>query len=246
MVLRMSITFAVIIGSLPASGLAQTGTVEFSPDTSYVVPRQTFEVDMTVSGDLEGIHCYKLTIDFDRSVMSLLDVVEGPSMQAYGETFFFWIDTGGVYDIGICLLGNGLSLDGPAVMATLIFEAGDNYRSTDLEFTAVDFRDVDLNLIPVDPIDGFVTITTSCCIRRVGDANGSGGDEPTIGDVSILIDAKFISGSCEGLIVCPAEADVNQSGGLGPDCDDITIGDISILIDYLFITGPSLGLPDCL
>jgi len=85
-----------------------------------------------------------------------------------------------------------------------------------------------------------------CCIGRVGDANNSGLDEPTISDISVLIDAKFISGSCVGLIECLQEADINQSGGLEPTCDDITISDISILIDYLFITGSTLGLADCL
>jgi hypothetical protein len=85
-----------------------------------------------------------------------------------------------------------------------------------------------------------------CCLGRVGDANGVGGDEPTIGDVSVMIDAKFITGVCEGIVECIAEADINQSGEGDPICDDLTIGDISILIDYLFITGPALGLPDCL
>jgi hypothetical protein len=86
---------------------------------------------------------------------------------------------------------------------------------------------------------------TPCCVGRVGDVNGSGGDEPTIGDVSALIDAKFIAGTCDGTIDCTTEADMNQSGGAFPDCNDITIGDISMLIDYLFITGSSLGLPNC-
>jgi hypothetical protein len=91
-------------------------------------------------------------------------------------------------------------------------------------------------------------VCETCCIGRVGDANNSGDDTPTIGDISTVIDAKFISGSCEGRVTCFAEADVNQSGGSSPTCDDITIGDISMLIDYLFITGPeSFGpLPDCL
>jgi len=89
-------------------------------------------------------------------------------------------------------------------------------------------------------------IVASCCVGRVGDANGAGGDEPTIGDVSTMIDAKFITGSCDGIIGCLSEADINQSGGTDPTCDDITIGDISTLIDYLFITGQELGLPNCL
>jgi hypothetical protein len=102
------------------------------------------------------------------------------------------------------------------------------------------------NCVPTrfDVSDGPFMLSTSCCSGRVGDANSVGDDEPTIGDISVIIDALFISGSPEA-IACIAEADVNQSGGSDPDIEDITIGDISILIDYLFITGQSLGLPDC-
>ncbi len=82
-----------------------------------------------------------------------------------------------------------------------------------------------------------------CCVGRVGDANGSTEDEPTISDVSVLIDHLFISGVT---LICYQESDVNQSGGNSATADDITIGDISTLVDYLFLTGPSLGLPDCL
>jgi hypothetical protein len=85
-----------------------------------------------------------------------------------------------------------------------------------------------------------------CCSQRVGDANNSGDDEPTIGDITVMIDALFIAETCEGLLVCLSEADINQSGGPVPACAAITIGDVSYLIDYLFITGAGLGLPDCL
>jgi DNA-binding beta-propeller fold protein YncE len=89
-------------------------------------------------------------------------------------------------------------------------------------------------------------VCEGCCEGRVGDANGLAGDEPTIGDVSAMVDAKFITSTCEGKIVCLQEADINFSGAPDPTCDDITIGDISELIDYLFITGPETGvLPDC-
>lgn len=84
-----------------------------------------------------------------------------------------------------------------------------------------------------------------CCSGHVGDANGIGGDEPTIGDIILMIDVKFITMDC-GLLPCTSEADINQSGGSYPTCNDITLGDISILIDYLFISGPSVGLPNCL
>ncbi|MEW5796375.1 MAG: hypothetical protein AB1772_08425 [Candidatus Zixiibacteriota bacterium] len=88
--------------------------------------------------------------------------------------------------------------------------------------------------------------SSGCCVDRVGDANGSGEDEPTIGDVTTMIDAKFIASTCDGIIDCLEEADMNQSATGAATCEDITIGDITSLIDYLFITGPSLGLPNCL
>jgi hypothetical protein len=96
--------------------------------------------------------------------------------------------------------------------------------------------------------DIFVTklVSPYCCAERVGDANGEGGDEPTIGDVSTLINALFIAGHCEGILECLTEADINLSGGALPECNDITIGDVSDLIDYLFVSGPSIVvLPDC-
>jgi hypothetical protein len=98
-----------------------------------------------------------------------------------------------------------------------------------------------------DILSGWVEVSPPCCIGRVGDANGSGSDTPTIGDVSAMIDAKFISSTCAGRIGCIAEADINQSAVDVPACNDITIGDISILIDYLFLTGPEAygPLPDC-
>jgi len=76
---------------------------------------------------------------------------------------------------------------------------------------------------------------TTCCVDRTGDVNNSGNDEPTIGDISALINVLFIAGTCEGYIACYPEADVNQSGGYGPTCEDLTIGDISYLIEYLFL-----------
>jgi predicted outer membrane repeat protein len=83
-----------------------------------------------------------------------------------------------------------------------------------------------------------------CCCGRVGDVNGDGTDEPTIGDVSSLISFLFICGDgCP--LVCPGEADINQSGGWQPTAADLTISDVSTLIDYLFITGSDLGLSDC-
>jgi hypothetical protein len=88
-----------------------------------------------------------------------------------------------------------------------------------------------------------VATALDCCIGKVGNVNGSSDDEPTIADISMLIDNLFISNRP---LWCTSEADVNQSGGILPKQGtdgDITISDISALIDHLFITGRVL--PDC-
>ena len=96
-----------------------------------------------------------------------------------------------------------------------------------------------------DTCPGFYNPIQSCCCNRVGDANGVSGDEPTIGDVSRIIDVLFICGlDCE--FECVEEADINRSGGPYPTRADVTISDISMLIDYMFIAGPdNMELPSC-
>lgn len=86
----------------------------------------------------------------------------------------------------------------------------------------------------------YTGVATSCCVGRVGDANQSGDDEPTISDINAIIDFLYIDGNP---LPCLAEADANVSGGTNPTAEDITIGDISVLIDYLYILNTPLH--DC-
>lgn len=131
----------------------------------------------------------------------------------------------------------------PAFMADLLMLRSENAYQTALGLGPFDVTGTDLGSFTVsfEEIDALYLP----CVGRVGDANGLGGDEPTIGDVSAMIDFLFLS-ELPDAVMSLTEADLNQSGGCDPIRDDITISDVSILIDYLFITGPELGLPDCL
>jgi hypothetical protein len=133
----------------------------------------------------------------------------------------------------------------------------DVYDASDINITGVEARyggagedcllggAWDTPLRKIDFHSGTLNYRRTCCEGRVGDANNSGDDEPTIADVSHLIDALFMSYDYS-MIECLTEADLNQSGGEIPGPAEITIGDVTYLIDDLFITGTSLGLPDCL
>jgi hypothetical protein len=128
------------------------------------------------------------------------------------------------------------------------WEDGDTINITPNAFVAMEFEIPDRGTF-VPNWGGDATIAALdcpfyCCSGRVGDANGLGGDEPSLGDISVIIDVLFIGGD-PVVIACLAEADIDQSGDIDPVRGNITIGDITVLVDYLFITGPSLGLPDC-
>jgi subtilisin family serine protease len=86
-------------------------------------------------------------------------------------------------------------------------------------------------------VDGYSFVSScvgdiACCAGQVGDVNGTGGDEPTIGDISCLIDYLFIHYVTS--FECFGEADINQDMV-------ISIADVSVLIDNLFISGKPLN-----
>ncbi len=126
----------------------------------------------------------------------------------------------------------------------------DTYQWDTLWIDFTSSLDTDSNVVcgVVDEFSPFAVGTAggsiSCCTGVVGDVNASGDADPTIGDVSYLIDALFISVDLS-LIDCLGEADVNLSGGSDPQESDITIGDLSLLIDLLFITVDLSALNDC-
>lgn len=157
-----SIYIAIIINFLfPGIVSAQHGSVFFVPDTTYMEPGDSNQVDLVVDSYLHGIHCYIVSIGFDTSLVDLVDVTEGPLMEGGGQTFFFWSPADGGCDIGSCLLGYGLYVDGPGVLATMKFRAGEDTGISSLHFTNQEFSDTLLNRIYVIPLYGAIVVTDS-------------------------------------------------------------------------------------
>jgi hypothetical protein len=185
-----------------------------------------FVTGVTSSSDFPSQNAWNNNYDYSTDVF----VTE---FSAIGDKLVYSTFIGGVADD----YGYAIAVDG----SSCAYITGRTYS---VDFPTKNAFDDSLSGSTYDAFVTKVSFVEDCCSGRVGNVNNSSSDEPTIGDVSVLIDTKFISMSCH-TIQCIAEADVNQSGGNSPTCDDITIGDISVLIDYLFITGRSLGLSDC-
>ena len=133
-------------------------------------------------------------------------------------------------DISEQLAGAGLTLQASGLIT------GTTTTSGEVAFTAQVMDGVGA----YDQKPFTMEIAPSCCNGKVGDANQDGQPEPTINDISVIIDMLYITNTP---LTCLEAADVNHSGGLHPTAEDITIGDISVLIDHLYINqGPLL---DC-
>jgi hypothetical protein len=139
---------------------AQNGEVFFNPDTTVVLPLDTFEVNIEVDNNARTIHCFMVSVDLDTSLIQLLNVLEGSLLPGQGFAFFFCDTTRVPYDIGSCLMGYGLYADGPGVLAIMKFRAGDQAGATPLTFTHVEFSDtaVPPNQIPMNHSDGAVIV----------------------------------------------------------------------------------------
>lgn len=167
-----SLVFAIFIGFILAGNApGQNGTVFFEPDTTFVAVNDSCQIDIAVNSNLRGIHCFIVSIGFDSSLVELADVVEGPLLPDAGQTFFFWNENNGGYDIGSCLLGYGLFADGPGVIATMKFRTFANTGTSSLHFTSQEFTDTLLNPIYVLPLYGAIVVFDS--LQSVEDEVGA-------------------------------------------------------------------------
>lgn len=151
----------LFLAYFPGSVSAQTGSVFFLPDTTILAPNDSAQIDIMVDANLIGIHCFRVTIGFDTSLIELVDVTEGSLMPDVGQTFFFWSPTDEGYDIGSCLLGFGLYANGPGVLATMKFRAGSDTGTTSLHFTDQEFIDTLSNHIAVLTLYGAIVVYDS-------------------------------------------------------------------------------------
>jgi len=169
------------------------------------------------------------------SIITLPDeLAVAPRLHAYADTVetrggsgnLSFLVSDGALPPGLTLNNSGVISGTPTVAGTYEFSV----HATDLVSGRADDQNY---VLTVDPGD-------YCCIGKVGDVNGEGGDEPTISDISRLIDMLYIT---LDPVACIAEGDTNQSGGYFPTATDITIGDVSELVEHLYISQQPLR--DC-
>ncbi len=132
---------------------------------------------------------------------------------------------------------DSVQFDIGTILGVLLYKnADDGYLADDID----EFQEAWLNAPhsgrPAGMQDVYYEHGITCCEGLRGDVNGLGGETPTLGDVSVLIDHLFID-----RVVLPAC--VEEANVYAPYITEIDIDDVHVLIDHLFINlGP---LADC-
>jgi hypothetical protein len=225
--LLLLFSFSLLLWFIPTKSTAQLGMVYFDPHVACASILDTFQVDIAVDSNFHNIHCFRVKIAFDRDFLSIDTIFEGPLLKNSGSTFFYYKDTAGVYDIFNCIYDptEGYS-NGPGVLASIQFIAGNNFGVGLLEFTYAIFQDTTLESISHAYSDSYVMLCgpEGC---RFGDVNDDGILD--VGDVVYLINYLYRNG--------PEPMPFSVIGDV--TCDLIVdAGDVVYLINYLFRNGP--------
>ena len=147
----------VIVASVPAWG---DPTISIAPEEQWVYQFDFVAVNVVINDEVLGLTGYDLLIDYNEAILNLYGVEEGPlpSSGGPGSSFFFWTDVGQPSD-AILIQGAvlGDSVDGPGVLATIVFQ-GWVVGDSPVTFEEIDLRDLDNNPIPVAFADGMIHI----------------------------------------------------------------------------------------
>ena len=119
----------VALASIPVSNPTAlvplfTDTLSVCPDSTWKTVGEIFDLGVCVSAGITNLKGYNVTVEFDSSVIEILNVVEGPLPKSAPSSFFWWYDPGVKSD---SVRVNGAILDGtvngPGELFTLTFKA---------------------------------------------------------------------------------------------------------------------------
>ena len=154
--------------------IQQPGVVFLQPDSTMIWALDTVSVQLRVDNNVIGTHCFKVSMDFDTSLLQIMSITEGPLLKAAGTTFFFWDSLGHPTDIGNCILGFGLKADGPGVLAVVKFKATLKGGTSPLTFSYVNFSDINLDSMDVGHLNGKIVVTARVAPTITSTADTSG------------------------------------------------------------------------
>jgi hypothetical protein len=139
--------------------------VSVDPEENVANPCESFTVNITVQ-DVDSLYSYGLKMRFNRYVLEVTSVTEGPFLKTGGSTFFIKKIYSNYIDIGNVLLGAVPGVSGSGTLLSVAFHVKDAGKSG-LDIYDDTLLDSTLAVIPHDTANGtFYTTAEANLVRR--------------------------------------------------------------------------------
>ena len=210
----------VLFGQMPE--------VALMPPQSYTSGAGTVDINLQLLTNIYDLKAYSVAIQFDSTMFETHpdSIWEGPLLGSTGAPTFFWAgfspDSGTLYIDG-AILGDGITIGGIGVLATIRFNAKNPVIPGEcpLNFISIRARDATNSPLYYDTLNATIAI----CEYFLADANGDG--TINISDAVFIINYIFVGGTAPNPLLV---ADAN--------CDDaVNISDAVYIINYIFVGG---------
>lgn len=218
----MFLTLLMLTLGLAGTALGQTPTMILVPDSSIMTIGGELDIQLVVDENSADLKSFSVAIQNDPTVIrtTLPEITEGPLLGSAGILTFFWADFSAdlstIYIDG-AILGDGVTVDGGGVLATLHFHAN-GYGISELEVISIRARNAENQPLTYDSEGAWVRVC-----HLLGDVNND--NIVNISDAVYLIAWIFGGG--------PAPIPDVLSGDT--DCSGFTnISDVVAIISYIF------------
>jgi hypothetical protein len=157
---------AVVASSIVyiASAPVTLPLVSVDPEENVANPCESFTVNITVQ-DVVDLYSYGLKMGFNRYVLEVTSVTEGPFLKQGGSTFFIKKIYADYIDVGCVLLGAVPGVSGSGTLLSVAFHVKDAGKSG-LDINDDNLLDSTLAVIPHDTADGYFYTTAEANLVR--------------------------------------------------------------------------------
>lgn len=143
---------------------AQSTAVYIDPEENTANPCETFTINVNVQ-DVAGLYSYGIKISFDRYILEVVSITEGPFISSGAPTAFVYKIYAGYIDVGCSTLGISPGASGSGTLFTVTFHVKDAGTS-DLDMYYSVLLDSTLTQIPHTASSGYFYTTAKANVVR--------------------------------------------------------------------------------
>jgi hypothetical protein len=163
--LFLLVSIAISIAGLTCAVQAQTlPLVYVDPEENVADPGETFTININVQ-DVEFMYSYGIKIGFNRFVLAVDSVTEGPFLSSMVPTAFVYRDFGDYVDVGCSTLGSSDGVSGSGTLFNVTFTVLDAGTS-ELDMFSSTLLDPTLSVIPHESAGGYFYTTAKANVVR--------------------------------------------------------------------------------